>query len=97
MALKIGPIDVDPPVVLAPMAGVTNRAYRRLCRDFGGGLFVSEMVTARAVIERNEKTMMDRLANEIVDAAQNRGNAVKKREDTHRMAEANRAFAHYRW
>ena len=47
--------------------------------------------------DRNEKTMMDRLANEIVDAAQNRGNAVKKREDTHRMAEANRAFSHYRW
>jgi small subunit ribosomal protein S7 len=47
--------------------------------------------------ERNEKTMMDRLANEIVDAAQNRGNAVKKREDVHKMAEANRAFAHYRW
>jgi small subunit ribosomal protein S7 len=47
--------------------------------------------------ERNEKTMIDRLANEIVDAAQNRGNAVKKREDVHKMAEANRAFAHYRW
>ena len=47
--------------------------------------------------ERNEKTMQDRLANEIVDAAQNRGNAVKKREDVHKMAEANRAFAHYRW
>ena len=47
--------------------------------------------------ERNEKTMVDRLANEIVDAAQNRGNAVKKREDVHKMAEANRAFAHYRW
>jgi len=47
--------------------------------------------------ERNEKTMRDRLANEIVDAAQNRGNAVKKREDVHKMAEANRAFAHYRW
>jgi small subunit ribosomal protein S7 len=46
---------------------------------------------------RNEKTMIDRLANEIIDAAQNRGNAVKKREDVHKMAEANRAFAHYRW
>ncbi len=46
---------------------------------------------------RNEKTMVDRLANEIVDAAQNRGNAVKKREDTHKMADANKAFAHYRW
>ena len=46
---------------------------------------------------RNEKTMMDRLANEIVDAGQNRGNAVKKREDVHKMADANKAFAHYRW
>ena len=46
---------------------------------------------------RGEKTMQDKLANEIIDAAQNKGNAVKKREDTHKMAEANKAFAHYRW
>ena len=46
---------------------------------------------------RNETTMVDRLSNEILDAAQNRGAAVKKREDTHKMAEANRAFSHYRW
>jgi small subunit ribosomal protein S7 len=46
---------------------------------------------------RNENTMVDRLANELSDAANNRGSAVKKREDTHRMAEANRAFSHYRW
>ena len=46
---------------------------------------------------RNEKTMVDRLSNELMDAAANRGGAVKKREDTHRMAEANRAFSHYRW
>jgi small subunit ribosomal protein S7 len=46
---------------------------------------------------RNDKTMVDRLSAEIMDAANNRGNAVKKREDTHRMAEANRAFSHYRW
>ena len=46
---------------------------------------------------RGEKTMQDKLANEIVDASNNRGNAVKKREDTHKMAEANKAFAHYRW
>ena len=46
---------------------------------------------------RGEKTMIDRLAGEILDAANNRGNAVKKREDTHRMAEANKAFAHYKW
>jgi small subunit ribosomal protein S7 len=46
---------------------------------------------------RSEKTMSARLSGELMDAAQNRGNAVKKREDTHRMAEANRAFSHYRW
>ena len=46
---------------------------------------------------RGEKTMVDRLSGELLDAANNRGNAVKKREDTHRMAEANRAFSHYRW
>lgn len=47
--------------------------------------------------DRSEKNMKERLANELYDASQNRGNAVKKREETHRMAEANRAFAHYRW
>jgi small subunit ribosomal protein S7 len=46
---------------------------------------------------RSEKTMSARLSGELMDASQNRGNAVKKREDTHRMAEANRAFSHYRW
>ena len=46
---------------------------------------------------RNDKTMVDRLSGELIDAYHNRGNAVKKREDTHRMAEANRAFSHYRW
>jgi small subunit ribosomal protein S7 len=47
--------------------------------------------------KRGEKTMRERLAGEILDAANNRGTAVKKREDTHKMAEANKAFAHYRW
>ena len=47
--------------------------------------------------DRGEKTMRERLAAELVDAAQNRGNAVKKKDDTHKMAEANKAFAHYRW
>ena len=47
--------------------------------------------------QRPEKNMMDKLAAELFEAAQNRGGAVKKREDTHRMAEANKAFAHYRW
>jgi len=47
--------------------------------------------------ERGEKTMRERLAAELVDAAQNRGSAIKKKDDTHKMAEANKAFAHYRW
>ncbi len=46
---------------------------------------------------RNERTMIERLSGELMDASNNRGNAVKKREDTHKMAEANRAFSHYRW
>ncbi len=50
-----------------------------------------------AARSRNERTMEDKLSGELLDAANNRGNAVKKREDTHRMAEANRAFSHYRW
>jgi small subunit ribosomal protein S7 len=51
----------------------------------------------QAARARNDKTMIDRLSAELLDASNNRGNAVKKREDTHRMAEANRAFSHYRW
>jgi small subunit ribosomal protein S7 len=47
--------------------------------------------------KRGENTMVDRLSGELLDASNNRGNAVKKREDTHKMAEANRAFSHYRW
>ena len=52
---------------------------------------------AAAAAGRNENTMRERLAGELMDAAQGRGSAVKKREDTHRMADANKAFAHYRW
>jgi nifR3 family TIM-barrel protein len=54
--LRIGPYTVDPPVVLAPMAGITNVAFRRLCREYGAGLYVCEMITARAVVERDPKT-----------------------------------------
>ena len=52
---------------------------------------------AAAARGRNENTMRERLAGELLDAANNRGTAVKKREDTHRMADANKAFSHYRW
>ncbi|TWX40577.1 tRNA dihydrouridine synthase DusB [Frigoribacterium sp. ACAM 257] len=55
--LSIGPIDVASPVVLAPMAGITNTAYRRLCREHGAGLYVSEMITSRALVERTPESM----------------------------------------
>ncbi len=55
-ALRIGPLDLDVPVVLAPMAGVTNAPFRRLCRRFGAGLYVSEMISARALCEGSDKT-----------------------------------------
>ena len=55
-ALRIGPIELEAPVVLAPMAGITNTAFRRLCREHGAGLYVAEMVTSRALVERGEET-----------------------------------------
>ena len=55
--LAIGPLELDVPVVLAPMAGITNTAFRRLCREFGAGLYVSEMITSRALVERTEGSM----------------------------------------
>jgi len=56
VVLKIGPLEVDPPVVLAPMAGVTNAAFRRVCREYGASLNVSEMIMARALVEGNGRT-----------------------------------------
>ena len=56
-ALQYGKLAIATPVVLAPMAGITNTAFRRLCREFGGGLFVSEMVTSRALVERTEESL----------------------------------------
>lgn len=55
--LTLGPLTVTTPVILAPMAGVTNAAFRRLCRENGGGLFVAEMVTSRALVERSPESM----------------------------------------
>ncbi len=55
--LTIGPLALDVPVVLAPMAGITNTAFRRLCREFGAGLYVSEMITSRALVERTPESM----------------------------------------
>ncbi len=56
-ALSIGPIALDVPVVLAPMAGITNTAFRRLCREYGAGLYVSEMITSRALVERTPESL----------------------------------------
>jgi nifR3 family TIM-barrel protein len=72
VVLKIGPLAVDPPVVLAPMAGVTNPAFRQLCRSFGRGLYVSEMITARALVEGSARTrrMASRAPGEEVHSAQ---------------------------
>jgi nifR3 family TIM-barrel protein len=55
--VRIGPLTLDVPVVLAPMAGITNTAFRRLCREFGAGLYVSEMITSRARVERTPESM----------------------------------------
>ena len=55
--LKFGNLTIGTPVVLAPMAGITNTAFRRLCREFGGGLYVSEMITSRALVERTDESM----------------------------------------
>jgi nifR3 family TIM-barrel protein len=55
--LSIGPLDLDVPVILAPMAGITNTAFRRLCREYGAGLYVSEMITSRALVERTPNSL----------------------------------------
>jgi nifR3 family TIM-barrel protein len=55
--LRIGPLELEVPVVLAPMAGITNTAFRRLCREYGAGLYVSEMITSRALVERTPESM----------------------------------------
>jgi nifR3 family TIM-barrel protein len=57
VTLRIGPYSVSAPVVLAPMAGITNQAFRRLCREHGAGFYVSEMVTSRALVERTDESM----------------------------------------
>jgi nifR3 family TIM-barrel protein len=87
VVLKIGPIEVSPAVVLAPMAGVTNPAFRALCREFGGGLFVSEMITARALLERNDKTlrMVARAPGEPVHSVQLYGSDPQVMHDAVRI------------
>ncbi len=77
------------------VGGATYQVPVEVRIDRRQALGIRWLITAAR--ERNEKTMTERLSAELLDASNNRGNAVKKREDTHRMAEANRAFSHYRW
>ena len=69
---------------------------RNICRCTGYKQIVDAVMEAAKVM-RGEKTMDERLSGELMDAANNTGAAIKKKEDTHKMAEANKAFAHYRW
>ena len=77
------------------VGGATYQVPVEVRLDRRQALGIRWLITAAR--DRNEKTMTERLSAELLDASNSRGNAVKKREDTHRMAEANRAFAHYRW
>ena len=77
------------------VGGATYQVPVEVRPERAQALAIRWLITAAR--NRSETTMAARLSGELMDAANNRGNAVKKREDTHRMAEANRAFAHYRW
>ncbi len=77
------------------VGGSTYQVPIEVAQERRGSLAIRWVVGAAR--GRGEKTMVDRLAGELLDAANNRGNAVKKKEDTHRMAEANKAFAHYKF
>jgi small subunit ribosomal protein S7 len=77
------------------VGGATYQVPVEVRSERSQALAIRWLITAAR--NRSEKTMAARLSAELMDAATNRGNAVKKREDTHRMAEANRAFSHYRW
>jgi len=77
------------------VGGATYQVPMEVREERRQALAIRWLITAAR--GRNERTMVDRLSAELMDAANNRGTAVKKREDTHKMAEANRAFSHYRW
>ncbi|MGC1577870.1 MAG: 30S ribosomal protein S7, partial [Beijerinckiaceae bacterium] len=77
------------------VGGATYQVPVEVRNERRQALAIRWLITAARA--RNDKTMVERLSAELLDASNNRGNAVKKREDTHRMAEANRAFSHYRW
>jgi len=77
------------------VGGATYQVPVEVRPERGQALAIRWLIAAARA--RSENTMVERLSGELMDAAENRGNAVKKREDTHRMADANKAFAHYRW
>jgi len=77
------------------VGGATYQVPVEVRSERGQALAIRWLISAAR--KRSENTMVERLSNELMDAAQQRGAAVKRREDTHRMAEANRAFSHYRW
>src|SRR5574337_179244 len=77
------------------VGGATYHVPVEVRPDRGQALAIRWIISAAR--DRNDKTMVGRLSSELLDASNNRGTKIKKREDTHRMAEANRAFAHYRW
>jgi small subunit ribosomal protein S7 len=77
------------------VGGATYQVPVEVRLDRGQALAIRWLINASRA--RSELTMTERLAGELMDASNNRGSAVKKREDTHRMAEANKAFSHYRW
>ena len=110
MAEKSGSDEAQAVELLATALDNVKPAVEVKSRRVGGATYQvpievrparRETLAMRWVIDaarnRGEKSMAQRLANELLDAAENRGTAVKKREDTHRMAEANKAFSHYRW
>ena len=77
------------------VGGATYQVQVEVRTERRQALAIRWLITAAR--SRNDKTMVERLSAELIDASNNRGSAVKKREDTHKMAEANRAFSHYRW
>jgi small subunit ribosomal protein S7 len=91
----IGNVKPEVEVRSRRVGGATYQVPVEVRSDRGQALAIRWLITAAR--GRSETTMEERLSGELLDASESRGNAVKKREDTHRMAEANKAFAHYRW
>lgn len=89
--------NVRPQVEVRPrrVGGATYQVPTEVRAERAQALAIRWLIAAAR--KRSENTMVDRLANELQDAANQRGSAIKKREDTHKMAEANKAFSHYRW